>query len=151
MFYTFFHSYLNLIGEVLRFADRSFYQDWWNAESISIFWKNWNQPVHRWAKRHIYVPLLKKGYSKLTATTIVFIVSGIFHEYIFSIPLKMLSYWAFLGMIVQVPFAILTSKVEGHYANIFVWFSLIIGQPLCILALFHDYYVLHYATETIGQ
>ena len=28
-FYTFFHSGLNIIAEVLRFADRTFYRDWW--------------------------------------------------------------------------------------------------------------------------
>jgi diacylglycerol O-acyltransferase-1 len=30
-FYLFFHCYLNILGELLRFADRDFYQDWWNA------------------------------------------------------------------------------------------------------------------------
>jgi len=29
MFYGFFHSWLNLTGELLRFGDRLFYKDWW--------------------------------------------------------------------------------------------------------------------------
>jgi hypothetical protein len=28
-FYCFFHSYLNVLAEVLRFGDREFYRDWW--------------------------------------------------------------------------------------------------------------------------
>ena len=28
-FYWFFHSVLNMMAEILRFADREFYKDWW--------------------------------------------------------------------------------------------------------------------------
>jgi diacylglycerol O-acyltransferase-1 len=28
-FYGFFHSFLNMLGEALRFADRGFYNAWW--------------------------------------------------------------------------------------------------------------------------
>lgn len=50
-FYLMFHSFLNLIGEMLHFADRNFYCDWWNANNIDTFWRSWNMPVHRWALR----------------------------------------------------------------------------------------------------
>ncbi|XP_031772946.1 diacylglycerol O-acyltransferase 1 isoform X3 [Apis florea] len=50
-FYLTFHSLLNLVGELLHFADRNFYCDWWNAHNIDIFWRTWNMPVHRWAVR----------------------------------------------------------------------------------------------------
>ena len=29
MFYLYFHSYLNFVGELLRFGDRQFYRDWY--------------------------------------------------------------------------------------------------------------------------
>ncbi|XP_075681014.1 diacylglycerol O-acyltransferase 1-like [Dermatophagoides pteronyssinus] len=146
-FYTYFHSFLNLIGEILCFGDRQFYKDWWNAESLQYFWKNWNIPVHHWCLRHVYVPLLKRGYSKITVTTIVFLMSAVFHEYLVSVPLRMFRFWAFTGMAMQIPFVFVihTGFFQGHYANMFVWFSLIIGQPLCILACYHDYYVVHHA------
>lgn len=50
-FYLMFHSFLNLVGELLHFADRNFYSDWWNANNIDLFWRTWNMPVHRWAVR----------------------------------------------------------------------------------------------------
>ena len=28
-FYTYFHSILNISGELLQFGDRVFYKDWW--------------------------------------------------------------------------------------------------------------------------
>jgi len=56
--------------------------------------------------------------------------------------------WAFSGMLFQIPFALLVNKYLQNYpqwANIAVWVSIIIGQPLCILMYYHDYYVLHQA------
>ena len=37
-FYSFFHCFLNAFAEIARFADRTFYLDWWNANSLSEFW-----------------------------------------------------------------------------------------------------------------
>lgn len=39
MFYSFFHSYLNLWGELTCFADRNFYQGWWNANTVEEYWR----------------------------------------------------------------------------------------------------------------
>jgi len=38
MFYGYFHLYLNLCAELLRFGDRIFYRDWWNSATASAFW-----------------------------------------------------------------------------------------------------------------
>ncbi|XP_035826558.1 diacylglycerol O-acyltransferase 1 isoform X2 [Aplysia californica] len=141
-FYWMFHSSLNVVAELLRFGDRVFYRDWWNAETVSEFWQNWNIPVHRWATRHVYKPLLKKGVSKLAASTIVFLLSAFFHEYLVSIPLRMFKIWAFTGMLMQVPIAYITAKyIRGKWGNIIMWLSLIVGQPVAILAYFHDYFI----------
>jgi diacylglycerol O-acyltransferase 1 len=141
-FYTLFHSYLNVLAEILRFADREFYLDWWNAETVSQFWKNWNIPVHHFCLRHIYKPLLGLGVSKLQAQLIVFFISAFFHEYLVSIPLRMFRLWSFFGMIMQIPFAAFVQKfLHGNYGNMAVWISLIIGQPIAILMYIHDYYI----------
>ncbi|GAB6020764.1 Diacylglycerol O-acyltransferase 1 [Chamberlinius hualienensis] len=147
-FYWFFHSGMNALAEIFRFADREFYRDWWNAESVQYFWQNWNIPVHRWAVRHLYLPLLKLGFSKDNSAIAVFLVSAFFHEYLVSVPLTMFRYWAFFGMLCQVPFAWITSRfLSGKYSNMAVWLSLIIGQPLAILMYYHDYYILNYEGE----
>ncbi|OPJ77599.1 hypothetical protein AV530_008745 [Patagioenas fasciata monilis] len=79
-FYWFFHSCLNVVAEVMQFGDREFYRDWWNSESVTYFWQNWNIPVHKWCLRHFYKPMLKRGVSKWTAQTAVFLASAFFHE-----------------------------------------------------------------------
>ncbi|CDW52528.1 diacylglycerol O acyltransferase 1 [Trichuris trichiura] len=152
LFYLVFHSFLNFMAELLRFADREFYRDWWNADTSSYFWKNWNIPVHRWCVRHLYKPLLSYGCSSMIANVSVFVFSAFFHEYLTSVPLHIFRIWAFVGMVMQIPLNIITSAIpaENHpWGNLLVWLSLILGQPLCILMYYHDWYVAH--RHSVGE
>uniref|UniRef100_A0A4X1USE7 O-acyltransferase n=1 Tax=Sus scrofa TaxID=9823 RepID=A0A4X1USE7_PIG len=101
-FYWLFHSCLNAVAELMQFGDREFYRDWWNSESVTYFWQNWNIPVHKWCLRHFYKPMLRRGSSKWVARMGVFLASAFFHEYLVSIPLRMFRLWAFTGMMAQV-------------------------------------------------
>jgi len=47
--------------------------------------------------------LLKRGWSKLAANFFVFIVSALAHEYLVCVPLGVVSYYAFLAMLMQAP------------------------------------------------
>lgn len=147
-FYWMFHSVLNVIAELMYFADREFYRDWWNSETIVYFWQAWNIPVHKWCVRHVYKPLLRSGFSMNHAQLAVFLLSAFFHEYLVAIPLHVLRLWAFMGMVGQIPLAIFTSwmsrRYAGHYGNMIVWLSLIVGQPIAVLAYVYHYYVMHY-------
>lgn len=116
-----------------------------NAESVNYFWQNWNIPVHRWCVRHLYKPLLNRGVNKFHASVLVFMLSAFFHEYLVSVPLQMFRLWAFFGMLSQIPFSMFVAKyLNNQTANVAVWISLIIGQPLCILMYYHDYFVIHH-------
>ncbi|XP_013188842.1 diacylglycerol O-acyltransferase 1 isoform X2 [Amyelois transitella] len=147
-FYLTFHSFLNLMGELLQFADRNFYGDWWNANNISVFWRSWNMPVHMWAVRHVYLPITARGHSKLVASIVVFVISALFHEYLVSVPLQMFRIWAFLGMMAQPPLAVISRfaqlRLGARWGNIIVWSSLILGQPLAIMMYYHDYALAHF-------
>uniref|UniRef100_A0A7M4F9Z9 O-acyltransferase n=1 Tax=Crocodylus porosus TaxID=8502 RepID=A0A7M4F9Z9_CROPO len=144
-FYWLFHSSMNAVAEVLRFGDREFYRDWWNSESVTYFWQNWNIPVHKWCLRHFYVPMIRSGCRRWMARTAVFLLSAFFHEYLVSVPLRMFRLWAFMGMMAQLPLAWFVGKfLQGNYGNAAVWISLIIGQPIAVLMYVHDYYVLNY-------
>ncbi|XP_022621383.1 diacylglycerol O-acyltransferase 1-like [Seriola dumerili] len=147
-FYWFFHSSMNFTAELLRFGDRQFYQDWWNSETVTYFWQNWNIPVHKWCLRHFYKPLLRSGFSKIVSQSAVFLLSAFFHEYLVSVPLRMFRLWAFMGMMAQLPLAWFVGRfLRGNYGNAAVWMSIIIGQPFAVLMYVHDYYVLHYRQE----
>jgi hypothetical protein len=80
--YFFLHSWHNLFGELLRFADREFYsvrrdsepwqniifhllvQDWWTCTSFSQFYRRWNLVVHDWIKAYIYQDLKDVGVNR---------------------------------------------------------------------------------------
>ncbi|XP_039358819.1 diacylglycerol O-acyltransferase 1-like isoform X7 [Mauremys reevesii] len=148
-FYWYFHSCLNCLAELLRFGDRQFYLDWWNADSLLQFWSRWNIPAHKWLDRHVYRPLLHHGYDKWQARLTVFLLSACFYEYLIAIPLKMFRFWMFFAMAAQVPLACLMKRLfGGNFGNIFMWISLVLGPPLMMLLYFHDYYIQHHRKDS---
>ncbi|ORZ39011.1 MBOAT, membrane-bound O-acyltransferase family-domain-containing protein [Catenaria anguillulae PL171] len=137
MFYALFHAWVNLLAELTRFADREFYLAWWNASTIAAYWRLWNQPVHAWLKRHLYIPMVsgrglpdpckipgdtssdfakpRKTYSKMQGALAIFFVSAVFHELIVAVPVKIFRLHAFNAMFVQVPLIIVTQVMDNVY------------------------------------
>ena len=143
-FYTFFHVWLNLLAEVLRFGDRVFYRDWWNAHDLETYWRTWNMPVHLWIVRHAYFPLLRHLTKGKTATGFLcFTLSAVLHELVVAFPLR--SFYmplAVVGMMLQVPMlpisAMLKRQTKGtafeQAGNYLFWMTFcFIGQPACVL------------------
>ena len=85
-FFCIFHSTLNALAEITHFADRKFYEAWWNSGSVGTYWRLWNLPVHSYFKRHIYVPLKRRGWSNRSASIMVFFISAVIHEILLGIP-----------------------------------------------------------------
>jgi diacylglycerol O-acyltransferase-1 len=144
-FYAIFHCWLNVVAEALRFADRNFYQDWWNAGNIEEYWRLWNAPVHNWLKRHMYRPLRKRGCPLWLASLLVFLLSAVVHEVIFSVPLRAVHFWAFSAMLFQLPLVLVTRcllpSMPPAIGNMFFWSSFcLIGQPVGILLYYWSYY-----------
>jgi diacylglycerol O-acyltransferase-1 len=139
MFYQLFHSWLNLTAELLRFGDRLFYKSWWNSQTLDVYWRNWNLPVHNWVIRHLYAPALRAGFSPFTAQLVSFFISALLHEVMVSVPTHSLQTHAFLGMILQVPLIALSRFLthtlkQPNYGNSVFWLSFcILGQPLAVL------------------
>ncbi|XP_063149934.1 sterol O-acyltransferase 2 isoform X2 [Candoia aspera] len=57
-FYLFMQCWSNCFAEMLRFADRGFYKDWWNSTSFSAYYRFWNVIVHDWLYCYIYQDFL---------------------------------------------------------------------------------------------
>jgi len=85
-FFALFQSFLNALAEVTRFGDRSFYDDWWNSESLGAYWRTWNKPVYTYFKRHIYMPMVGRGWSPTAASGAVFFMSAVLHEILVGVP-----------------------------------------------------------------
>ncbi|RDX87619.1 Diacylglycerol O-acyltransferase 1B [Mucuna pruriens] len=128
---------LNILAELLRFGDREFYKDWWNAKTVE-------EPVHKWMVRHLYFPCLRHGIPKDVALLIVFLVSALFHELCIAVPCHKFKLWAFGGIMFQVPLVLITNYLQNKFRNSMVgnmifWFIFsILGQPMCVLLYYHD-------------
>lgn len=144
VFFGFFHVLLNIQAELLRFADREFYSDWWNANTLSQYWRRWNLPVHHWATRHVYFPLLEAGAGKGGAMVGVFLLSATLHELLIGVPCHVLRFWAFGGMLAQAPLVWLTGALHKRFknssaGNYIFWLTFcFFGQPMILLLYWHD-------------
>ena len=85
-FFAVFQSSLNALAEVMMFGDREFYNDWWNSPSVGSYWRSWNKPVYNFMKRHVYGPLMGRGWSHNAASAMLFVFSGALHEALVGIP-----------------------------------------------------------------
>lgn len=137
-FYGFFHAYMNFWGELVCFADRRFYLDWWNANNLGEFWRKWNFPIHSFLMRHCYFPLRRRRVSGASALMTSFFISAVFHEYLMIGVIGKVNGIAFFLMIVNVPAMVLQRYLKDHVSgntnNILYWLSyLILGQPFGIL------------------
>jgi diacylglycerol O-acyltransferase-1 len=155
VFYLYFHLYLNLSAELLRFGDRVFYKDWWNSCEASSFWRLWNMPVHYWLIRHVYFPCIRLKMGRTGATLAVFFLSAILHELVISVPIHLIRPWSFLGMMAQLPLVGMTKfmyrKLPGSsIGNLMFWISFcVIGQPIAVLLYAIDYQFLKETGETV--
>ncbi|KAI0202242.1 diacylglycerol O-acyltransferase [Astrocystis sublimbata] len=144
-FFALFQSALNALAEVMRFGDRSFYDDWWNSAGLGEYWRLWNKPVYQFMRRHIFSPLVGRGYSMMTASLIVFFISAVLHELLVGIPTKNILGVAFMGMMIQIPLVFITrplEKMKGPngklIGNVIFWVSFtILGQPFAALVYFY--------------
>lgn len=142
IFYMMFELILNGIAEVTRFADRCFYDDWWNSTTWDEYARKWNKPVHEWLLRHVYLESLNTfKSSRMRATFITFLTSAILHETVFAVVFRMVRPYLFLLQMGQLPLIYMGRKLKNTRAgNFFFWFGLILGVPLLATLYCREYY-----------
>ncbi|KRX01526.1 hypothetical protein PPERSA_01429 [Pseudocohnilembus persalinus] len=146
-FICYFHVFLNILSELTTYGDRQFYLAWWNCKDLEEYWRLWNLPVHNWLLRHIYNPLLKRGFNKIQSSFIVFFISAFFHEWIISGGFGVVEFHAFFGMLAQAPVIFIMKKINQYFnleqselGNVMFWISFcFIGQPLGLFIYYSIY------------
>ncbi|XP_038561804.1 diacylglycerol O-acyltransferase 1-like isoform X1 [Micropterus salmoides] len=142
LFFFLSHSYLNFCAELLRFGDRHFYGDWWNATTLIAFWNNWNIPFQKWCHRHVYTRLVEKNVPPSRAELMVFLMSAALCEYMIALPLHSCRLWILLMMVFELLVAVfLGNYFKGNYGNGLVWLCLLLGPLLAVITYFHDHYI----------
>jgi len=144
IFYIVFDVCCNGFAELTCFADREFYQDWWNSTTFDEYARKWNRPVHLWLLRHIYNEGISSyKLNKNAATYITFLFSSIIHEYFMSVSLRMARPWLFILQMSQLPLIQISRMLklkDTRAGNIVFWVQMLIGLPLLTILYCREYY-----------
>ncbi|KAI8377202.1 MBOAT, membrane-bound O-acyltransferase family-domain-containing protein [Choanephora cucurbitarum] len=135
IFYIIFECILNAFAELSRFADRNFYDDWWNSVTYDEFARKWNKPVHHWLLRHIYAQSIESyNLSKTNATFVTFLLSSIFHELVLIVATRKVRLYMFVIQMLQLPLIVIgrmpVFKNRFWLGSSFFWLSMFVGPPL---------------------
>lgn len=137
LFYGIFHCGLNGLAELLMYADREFYTDWWNAKSMDQFWNHWNRAVYKWMARHVYVESQRVlGVGSSVAALLTFVTTAVLHEYVITGGFGALRPWMFYMIHLQIPFLYLTKMPffrRSRWGNISMWVGFLCGLPLLLV------------------
>ncbi|KAK2012691.1 MBOAT family protein, partial [Colletotrichum eremochloae] len=102
--YLIWEAILNILAEVTYFADRSFYDAWWNSVSWDQFARDWNRPVHNFLLRHVYHSSISSmKVNRHTATLITFFLSACVHELVMWCIFKKLRGYLLFAQMCQLP------------------------------------------------
>jgi len=137
-FFTIWDCILNCFAEITKFADREFYQDWWNSTNYDTFNRKWNKIVHEFLFRHVYVESIHRwNFSPGLAYYITFLFSGLLHEYLAAILFRKIKPFFLVLIMAQIPYTSMMTKImKNHperFRNFMVWIGLSVGLPLIIL------------------
>ncbi|KAI0272515.1 MBOAT, membrane-bound O-acyltransferase family-domain-containing protein [Gloeopeniophorella convolvens] len=143
LFYIIFECICNGFAELSYFADRGFYEDWWNSTSWDEFSRKWNKPVHTFLLRHVYASAITSyQLSRSRAMFVTFLVSALAHELVMAVVSQKIRMYLFTMQLIQIPLiamgripAIKRNKLMG---NIVFWLGLYAGFPLlCVAYVFY--------------
>ncbi|KAG5643095.1 hypothetical protein DXG03_001559 [Asterophora parasitica] len=143
LFFIIFECICNGFAELSYFADRQFYEDWYehnlNPLGIHKLIKTFLQPVHTFLLRHVYAPtILGYGLSRTWAMFLTFLLSASVHELVMVIVTKKFRFYLFVLQIVQIPMIVISRipivKRNKLLGNIVFWLGLYAGFPLLCVA-----------------
>lgn len=134
IFYIIFECVCTGFAELSYFADREFYQDWWNSTSWDQFSRKWNKPVHTFLLRHVYASTMDGlQLSRTSATFVTFLLSACCHELVMAVVSKKIRPYLFLMQMVQLPMIAVgrmpIMRRNKTVGNLFFWIGLMMGFP----------------------
>ncbi|TGO46963.1 hypothetical protein BCON_0299g00010 [Botryotinia convoluta] len=139
--YVIWECILNLLAELTCYADRGFYEAWWNSVSWDQFARDWNRPVHNFLLRHVYHSSISSlRVDKKTATLITFFLSACVHELVMWCIFKKLRGYLLVLQMCQIPLTIMSQtkwmKGKKTLGNVIFWIGIFTGPSLlCSLYL----------------
>lgn len=143
IFFAVMHSWFSIFAEILNFADRKFYDDWWNAKDFGTFYRKISVNVYEWLHTYVFMDIQRFTNNRIGPTMariIVFLFSGILTEVIIDFSLGF--FFPYIFFVVAMPGAFMISfnnRVSRFY-NVLVWTFLIVMMGLIIMLYSLEYY-----------
>lgn len=135
IFYIIFECICNAFAELSRFADRNFYEDWWNCTGFDEWARKWNKPVHHFLLRHVYDSSIESfKLSKSNAAFATFFLSSCVHELVMMVVTRKVRLYLFVLQMFQLPLIwmgnIKAIRETPRLANTLFWLGMFCGPPL---------------------
>lgn len=142
IFYGVLHTWFNLHAELFMFADRCFYEDWWNVKEFAEYYRKWNIVVHEFLYYYVYQDILRFSKGKIKAffaKIFVFSFSALVHEVI--VTCSMGFFFPLLFVMFGGPGVIFTQFKfgTGPYSGTIFWFFMLIGCGLLMTIISREY------------
>lgn len=148
IFFLVFHCWLNAWAELLRFADREFYLDWWNATSLTSVIRKMSITVHDFSYSYLYIDLRHLGFAPLTSFLLAFSAVLFFIEYTCYFAFQMffpaVSCVAILGLVSA---ALFRGRSKGQFFNIMMWFFVFISCGVLLVLISREWYARNTLTQ----
>jgi len=144
-FFTLLHCWMNLMAELTQFADREFYEDWWNAPGFHAYYRKWNLVVHEWLFYYVYADLKSLKVPPAVAKLGVFVISAVVHEVVISValryclPILAIEFVLFYAPLIAISKG-LTELIGPQVGNFFMWTNFFLGNGLLVVVHSREWY-----------
>eukprot|EP00825_Cyclidium_porcatum_P038064 TRINITY_DN4336_c0_g2_i3.p1 TRINITY_DN4336_c0_g2~~TRINITY_DN4336_c0_g2_i3.p1 ORF type:complete len:368 (+),score=51.26 TRINITY_DN4336_c0_g2_i3:501-1604(+) len=137
LFYTTEENLCNVFAEMTKFADREFYQDWWNASDYSSFFHKFSKPMGDFTAQYVYLPLLQKfKFSHFISYSMKNFVTGCLLEFIIVITIRGFKPITVVLILLQIPMCKLSNYWQGTtFGNVMFWLSFVFCPPVLLASI----------------
>nr|AEE61685.1 unknown [Dendroctonus ponderosae] len=142
-FYVVLDTTQNLVGELLKFGDRQFYEDWWTSTNYSDYFRTWNMVVGDWLYTYIYKDMYEHVVpgNKTIAKITVFLVSAVVHEWVLTYMFGFFFPALFVAFIIVGSVLSFIRSPNLDIVNILFWYMLTLGSGLLSSAYAMEYFI----------
>uniref|UniRef100_A0A914MM21 O-acyltransferase n=1 Tax=Meloidogyne incognita TaxID=6306 RepID=A0A914MM21_MELIC len=147
IFYGLLHSWLSMFAEAMYFADRHFYSNWWSSRNMAYYYRSWNLVVHEWLYTYIYRDISNllgsTTFGNALAQMSVFFISAVFHEYWFTVSLRMFyPIIFFLYFVIGGIIFLLSNLIKKPSStwNVVLWWNLMLGTGIFFACYASEWY-----------
>ncbi|CAG9326482.1 unnamed protein product [Blepharisma stoltei] len=143
LFFAVMHSWFSIWAEILNFADRKFYDDWWNSSDFGTFYRKVSVILYEWMHCYVFIDLMRfsnEFIGQKLARYTVYLLGGICCELVIDLSLGFFS--PFLFILISGPglYMISMKAKTSRLYNVLVWAMLIIVNGLIIMLYSLEYY-----------